>query len=350
MSAAQRLIAGYRRTGADLPFGDPARAHGVGMEGYYWRLTDAAAGRVVIVLCGVCAAPDGHWALVALAAHPDGVVRHAVVPRATAALDAFGVSAGQTLAATRDRLRVDLGVGARLDVSLGRGRDWPARMLGGLGVGQVVPGLGQYWHPHVLSAPVSGFAELGPRRVSLAAAVAYGEKNWGSAFAEHWWWGQAHGFEDPGVCVAFAGGRVALPVGTVAPTAVVVSLGDRVLRLAPPLARTAAGAGADEWRVRARQGRLSVFIEATAGRHPFSTLLPVPVVSERRVELRSRQLLAGRLELEVRRGGKLVYAGASELAGLERPAPGEPPSPARPTPGPRRAPPRSAAARPRWRP
>ena len=320
VSAAQRLIAGYRRTGADLPFGDPTRAHGVGMEGYYWRLTDAAAGRVVIVLCGVCAAPDGDWALVALAAHPDGVVRHAIVPRATAVRDVFGVSAGPVLTATRDRLRVDLGAGARLDASLGPGRAWPSRMFGGLGVAQVVPGLGQYWHPHVLGAPVSGSAELGPGRVSLDAAVAYGEKNWGSAFAEHWWWGQAHGFEDPGVCVAFAGGRVGLPVGTVAPTAVVVAVGDRVLRLAPPLARTAAAVGPDAWRIRASQGALSVRIEAAAGEHPSPTLLPVPVVSERRVVLRSRQLLAGRLELEVRRGRRLVYTGASELAGLERPA------------------------------
>ena len=328
MSVAQRLIAGYRRTGADLPFGDPTRAHGVGMEGYYWRFTDASAGRVVVVLCGVCAAHDGDWALVALAAHPDGVVRHAIVDEATASHDGFGVSAGPALTASRDRLRVDLGAGARLDVSIESGREWPTRLFGGLGMAQAVPGLGQYWHPHVLSSAVSGSAELRSSRVSLSAAVAYCEKNWGSAFAEHWWWGQAHGFEDPGVCVAFAGGRVALPVGTVAPTSVVVDVGGRVMRLAPPLARTAAAVGADAWRLHARQGRLSISIEAAAAERASATLLPVPVVSERRVVLRSRQLLAGRLELRVRRGRRLLYAGTSELAGLERPAAGEPPRPA----------------------
>ena len=66
MPALQSLIAAYRRAGADLPFGDPARAHGVGMEGYYWRFTDVEAGRVVIVLCGICTAGAGRWALVAL--------------------------------------------------------------------------------------------------------------------------------------------------------------------------------------------------------------------------------------------------------------------------------------------
>jgi hypothetical protein len=315
----QRLIAAYRRTGADLPFGDPTRAHGVGMEGYYWRFTDASAGRVVIVLCGICAPGDGDWALVALAAHPDGVVRHAIVPQAAAFADSFGVRAGTTLSATRESLSVDLGVGARLEAVLHRRRDWPRRMLGGLGPAQVVPGLGQYWHPHLLGGAVSGSAELGARRVSLDTATAYAEKNWGSAFADHWWWGHAQGFDDPGVCVAFAGGRVTLPLGEVAPTSVVVAVDGRVLRLAPPLARTVASVGADTWRLRARQGATSVTVEASAGAHPFPALLPVPVVDQRRATLRSRQLLAGRMEVEVRRRGRLLYAGVSELAGLERP-------------------------------
>ena len=34
------LLRIYRRTGADLPFGDPRGHHGVPMEGYFWRLTD----------------------------------------------------------------------------------------------------------------------------------------------------------------------------------------------------------------------------------------------------------------------------------------------------------------------
>ncbi len=37
----------YRRLGADPPFGDPRRAHGIAMEGYYWRLSDPGSGRVI---------------------------------------------------------------------------------------------------------------------------------------------------------------------------------------------------------------------------------------------------------------------------------------------------------------
>ena len=47
----------YRATGADLPFGDPCRAHGVAMEGYFLRLTDRERGRVVIALIGVNRGP-----------------------------------------------------------------------------------------------------------------------------------------------------------------------------------------------------------------------------------------------------------------------------------------------------
>lgn len=319
MAILRELHARYRRAGADLPFGDPRRAHGVGMEGYYWRLTDPRAGRVVIALCGLCAAPGGRWALVALAAHPEGIVRHALVPVASADPRGLGVRAGEVLIADAGRLRVDLGDGARLDVSLAAGVPWPRRALGGSGVGQVIPGLGQYWHPHLLGGEVDGHAELGAEQVDIRDAVPYAEKNWGSAFAGRWWWGQAQGFDDPEVCVAFAGGRLQLGRATVAPTALVVRLGDDVLRLAPPLARTVAAIGADSWDVRGRQGRLSVELHGSGG-GDSAALLPVPVPLERRVERRSRQVLAGRLAVVVRRGARVIYRGESSFAGLERDA------------------------------
>src|SRR4051812_50203439 len=44
------LLDTYRRTGADLPFGDPRRPHGVAMEGWFWRITAPATGVVAVVL------------------------------------------------------------------------------------------------------------------------------------------------------------------------------------------------------------------------------------------------------------------------------------------------------------
>ena len=38
LTAAMNL---YRRTGADVPFGDPLPSHGTEMEGWFWRVTDA---------------------------------------------------------------------------------------------------------------------------------------------------------------------------------------------------------------------------------------------------------------------------------------------------------------------
>lgn len=37
-----QLVSTYRGTGADLPWGAPLPAHGVAMEGYFWRFTDTA--------------------------------------------------------------------------------------------------------------------------------------------------------------------------------------------------------------------------------------------------------------------------------------------------------------------
>src|SRR3712207_3575098 len=99
------LLARYRATGADPPFADPRRHHGVGMEGYYWRLTDAQAVRVVIVLCGVCTARDGVWAVIALGVHPHGLVRHAIVPVASADHRRLSVRAGGVLSGDAGELR-----------------------------------------------------------------------------------------------------------------------------------------------------------------------------------------------------------------------------------------------------
>ena len=66
----------YRASGADLPWGDPLAAHDVAMEGYFWRFTDPATGRVVIALNGVNRDAEGnHWATLGLAAHPHGFLR-----------------------------------------------------------------------------------------------------------------------------------------------------------------------------------------------------------------------------------------------------------------------------------
>jgi hypothetical protein len=269
----------YRRTGADPPFGDQRRAHGTRFEGYYWRLTDAAAGRVAIVLCGVCRDAAGPWAIVALAAEPGGLVRSRIEPLAEVSFGSLGVRAGSSLSGSSEHLRVDLGEGARLELRFEERVEWPRRAFGGTGPAQIVPGLPQYWHPHLLGGVVRGSGWDG--------AVVYAEKNWGPRFTEHWWWGQAQAFEGADACVAFAGGRV---LGG-APTGVVVRVEDRILRLAPPFAGEGVGSPA---------------------------VLPVPLPDERRVEPRSQQYLTSRLHATVRRGNRIWWSGESSLAGLER--------------------------------
>ncbi len=310
------ILGAYRRTGADPPFGDPARAHGVAMEGSYWRFTDVASGRVVVVLCGACRAPDGPWAVVGVASHPGGFVRWRIVP--DCALAGRAVRAGDVLDAAPGRLRVRLD-GASVDATWSADVPWPRRRaFGGLGPAQSLPGLGQYWHPLLPLGTAVGGAVLDGAPVPLDGATVYAEKNWGPTFAGHWWWGQAHGLGGGAACVAFAGGRL---LGQ-APTALVVALEDRVLRFAPPLARVVVATAPGRWRVDAADwaGGCAVSLEAEAD-PAAAVVLPVPVPAERRVIMRSAQHLAGRLAITVRRGRRVALRGESELAGLERGVP-----------------------------
>ena len=114
--------------------------------------------------------------------------------------------------------------------------------------------------------------------------------------------------------VAFAGGPIVLAGAPVAPTAVVVRLGDEVLRLTPPVARSRVAVGGGAWRVSARGPCLAVELEGdAAGAEPHT--LEVPVPGELRTEPRSRQHLAARVSLTVRRGRRTLFAGESPLGG-----------------------------------
>jgi Tocopherol cyclase len=290
------------------------------MEGYYWRFADAASGRAVVALCGVCRAPDGVWATVALAGHPGGFVRWLNAPRALADPTGLGVAAWEddrlVFHGGPDRLVVDLGPAARLDVGLDAREGWPSRRFGGLGVAQVAPGLPQYWHPHLLAAGVWGTAELGAAPFDLTGFSAYAEKNWGPAFPGEWWWGQA-GF-DGGAMAAFAGGRL---TGPLAASALAVRLpGGRILRLAPPAAIVTAEVGGSAWRLRARSPRFAVTVDGEGTGPPH--ILPVPVPAERRAVMRSEHHLAGQLSVSVRRGRRVLLRSESVLAGLEHGVPG----------------------------
>jgi Tocopherol cyclase len=251
--------------------------------------------------------------MLTLAAEPGGFARTEVAAEAWVDPERLGVVAGSLLRADADGLDVDLGGDARLSARFAGRRDWPRRAFGALGPAQVVPGLGQYWTPHLLSADVTGEAVIGDRTLDLAGATVYAEKNWGEAFAGHWWWGQAA--LDGGAGVAFAGGRLHRAGVTVAPTAAAVWTPDALVSLAPPLARTIARAGGGEWRISARSPRCAIAIEGEASGRPLR--LPVPIPAERRLEPRSEHHLAARLSVTVHRNRRLWLRGESELAALE---------------------------------
>jgi hypothetical protein len=319
------LLSAYRRTGADHPWSDPRAPHGTRFEGWYWRLTDVARRTVVVALCGLNRDALGRtWGTVGLAAAgpdvPPGFVAAGAVDLAEVDGDALRLGGDGPLRAhaTPWALSLDAGPGAALRIALANPVGWPGR-LGGVGLGHLVPRLSQYWHPHLLGADVQGHATVDGVRLPLDGAVAYAEKNWGDGFPRAWWWGQAHGFERPDVCVAFAGGEVGCgPLRTRA-TALVARVGDDVVRLGEPLlAPVRHELGPGTWTLRGHGlhgGEIELEgVADPAGGHD----LPVPVPAMRTHVGGARQHLDGTVRVRVRRRGRTLFAGTSTLAGLER--------------------------------
>lgn len=313
------IHAAYRATGATLPYGDLLAAHGVAMEGYFWRVTDPASGRVVIALIGVNRDAGGaHWSTLGLAGHPNGFLAVDAHPEGFADPHRLAVSAGDAFVADDRSVRVDLGPQARLQLTVTDHARWSRRRFGGSSGFHAVPGLNQYWHPWLLGGRATGRATLGEDVWDFADAEVYAEKNWGrEGFPHSWWWGQAQGF-DGDACVAFAGGQVtAGPLhGDV--TALVVRLpGGDLVRLGNPVTspvRTVVDH--DTWLVRGRSRRWQVEVE---GHAPLSAahVLPVPLPRERRNVPGALEHLGGDLAVTVRSGRRVVWRGTSTLAALE---------------------------------
>lgn len=313
----KRLVDAYRSTGADLPFGDPLPSHGCEMEGWFWRLTERASGRVVVGLCSVNRHPDGDWATVAVAVRPGGLVRSAALDGAEAESSPFSVHAGTDptgrLMADTDRLEIDLD-DIHLNLRFADPFEWP-KVFGGGGLFSSVPFLNQYWHPYRLGGKASGTVEFSGETWSFDSAQLYAERNWGAGFPQRWWWGQAHDFDGADISVAFSGGVLQLGPIRQDVTGVVVRLGNEVIRMTPPaLVRSHVGDG--RWRVRAFTPLYQIALDGDAAdRDPH--VLPVPLPAERRNVDTDFEHLAGRLRCTVRKFGRVVFDGTSELAGLE---------------------------------
>lgn len=311
-----RVHAAYRRTGADLPWGDPLRAHGVAMEGYFWRITHGD--EAIIALIGVNRCREQHWATLGLASRQ--TLTTTAHPQAQADPARVHAAAGAAFTGDDRRLRVDLGPGARLEAIFEGLVPWPGqRPFGGSSIFQSVPRLNQYWHPWLLGGRASGVAELDDRTVEFTNAQVYAEKNWGAeGFPEAWWWGQAQGFADDAACVAFAGGVVTAGPLRTEVTALVVRLPDgTVLRLGNPLVSPVRARVTDEtWDLAGRGGRWRIEVHGAA---PLSAahVLPVPLPSQRRNTAGAIEHLHGDLSITVRRDGRLVWEGQSRVAGLE---------------------------------
>lgn len=314
-----RLLDGYRATGADLPFGDLLPAHGVAMEGYFWRFTDPDTDRVLIALIGVNRDGTDTWATLGLAAHPHGFLHTRAHPQGWASPSELGATAGAAFEATADRVQVNLATDAQLDVTVAFPLRWPRRRFGGSSMFQTVPGLNQYWHPWLLGGSARGSAVVGTETWQLDGWSVYGEKNWGrGGFPDAWWWGQAQGFAEPSACVAFAGGQVtAGPLHTTVTALVVLLPGGRLLRWGNPVSSPVRAQVSDErWILTGRSVGWTVEVEGW-GSLDSAHVLPVPLPAERRHVPGAIEHLGAHMRVSVRRWGRPVWSGESRVAALE---------------------------------
>lgn len=310
------LVNAYRRTGADIPFGNPLPSHGTEMEGWFWRVSDEASGRVLIALCSVNRHPDGDWSTTAVGVHPGGVVRSAALSGARAEDAPFRVTAGDhagTFTVGADRVRFELG-DLTLSMEFADRVLWP-KAFGGGGMFSAIPFLNQYWHPYYLGGRASGTVAYAGDSWTFENAKLYAERNWGAGFPLRWWWGQAHDFGDADVCVAFSGGLLSLGPIARDVNGVVIRVGTKVIRMTPPLL-IRSRVGDIQWSIRGRSPRYEIELEGD-GRHLPPHVLPVPLPGERRNIDTDFEHLGGRLHCIVRESGRVLFEGTSELAALE---------------------------------
>jgi hypothetical protein len=273
----------------------------------------------VIALNGVNRGPEGHWATLGLAAHPHGFLRTVAYPVGSASRTGLGAHAGDAFHGTVDRLQVDLGADGRVDAVVTHPVPWPRRSFGGSSVFQAIPGLNQYWHPWLLGGTARGRAVLGEETWDLDGWTVYAEKNWGKGgFPDSWWWGQAQGFADPSVCVAFAGGVVAAGPLRATVTAIVVLLpGGRLIRMGDPVVSPVRAEVTDErWLLHGRSAQWRVDVEGS-GCLAAAHVLPVPLPAERRNVPGAIEHLGATMRVAVRHRGRLVWEGQSTVAALE---------------------------------
>lgn len=311
-----RLTDLYRRTGADVPYGNPLPSHGTEMEGWFWRVTDEAAGRALIALCSVNRQPTGDWSTAAVGVHPGLVVRSGALGNARALHSPFSVSAGDdsgNFTVSTDRVRFELG-DLRLNMEITDRFAWP-KAFGGGGVFSAIPFLNQYWHPYCLGGRASGTVEYGSESWSFDGAKVYAERNWGKGFPLRWWWGQAHDFGGDDVCVAFSGGLLSLGPIARDVNGIVVRVGKKVIRMTPPVL-VRSEVGDNQWLIRGKSRRYEIELVGD-GRHLPPHVLPVPLPAQRRNIDTDFEHLGGRLHCTVRESGRLLFEGTSELAALE---------------------------------
>ena len=336
------MSARYRATGADPPWGDPRGYHGVGMEGYFWRITEPRRGVVVVVLVAVNRdaggrdmgdARDGR-APRRPRPRGDGRPRDGRAPPASAcgstattaapcsrrATSACGSTSAPTRASTSRSPTGPRGPSASCSAGSGRRRRSRASASTGTRTCSARASGAAGW-PGRTRSPSTARPPT-PRRTGARAGI---RRSGGGARRTASPSGRTRAWRSPAAGRASARWPCPARPRSSSRSAARSSASSR--RPSRCASRSAAGG----WRLRARGARYRVDIEGHAGgTEPH--LLPVPVA----VRAPAPGGAVGdaprghAARPAARAGARLVFAGTSRLAGLERGL-----GPLSPAPGPR---------------
>ncbi|MGW4826351.1 tocopherol cyclase family protein [Amycolatopsis japonica] len=302
----------WRRTGADFPGGDPLPGHGVATEGYLWRFTLPEQQQVVTVACTVNRDGRETWSHILVAAEPGALLCQETVAGGYTDRETFTIGLGRLLRYQDNELKVAMG-DLRLEARMTSVSGWSRRTPPN-GLAATLPFLRTYWHPYVLDGEVQGQLDTGSHGYGLHGAHVYAEKSWGRGFPARWWWGQAHGFNEEGLCVAY----VATPVLPTSDSIVLASCfihRENAGWHLPVLTNYAVRhEDHDGWTLTMHGRRHRIHLAGSRIDTPLPLSLPLPRTREL---ITAPQALRSRLTVRVERSTRVLLAAETSLASHE---------------------------------
>lgn len=290
-------------------------------EGWYFKHVSADRRSVFALIPGVSLSPKGSRSFVQFIDGSTGATRWFPYP-----LDAFGYSLDRFEVRVGNNTFSLGGVGARLEdehgviearLSYSGVTPLPSTLLwpGIMGPFSWAPFMECYHGIGSLDHSLAGSISVDGKPAKLDGGRGYIEKDWGRSFPRAWIWAQSNSFAEAGTCFLFSLARIPWMGRTFPGFFALLREGGRIHRLATYTGArvTSARLAGRELDVAVEDRRLRLLLHVNRSREGV-LLAPVDGAMDRRIGESIDAKLVVRLE---DRGGRVMYEGTGEAAGLE---------------------------------